>query len=320
MKLCSLMVLVPLAGCGGSGRVVIAEKQAAVVRLLASDTRLFWLSVDATSGVGRVVSAPLAGGAPTVLADGQAFPVDMALTQTAVYWTTDDGHIRSVPVGGGSMTEVSAASHPFAIAALRNGGDDDDSVFWLDRSGAGSPAVLVEITTQPGWAPVNLAVGLHDPSALRVDAQAFYWADSDGHIYRRARGGSVGTPIEAIVDGQNLNAITGAPLDVRLAVDASHAYWYDGNSDSVRAAPLAGGASSALYRHAGFPCDAPVVDGASLYCADPVEVERVPLGGGAAVTAYASDGRSPGLVAIAGANLVFTESGSDGDIVARVAK
>ena len=61
-------------------------------------------------GTGRVVSVPLAGGAPVVLASGQGEARGIAADDSFVYWTSSDGTVKKTPVGGGPIAVMAGDS------------------------------------------------------------------------------------------------------------------------------------------------------------------------------------------------------------------
>jgi hypothetical protein len=109
--------------------------------LAVSAAGLFWLrestlAFDGFAPDGEVVRAPLAGGAPVVLASGITRPNDLAADATHVYWTATgvytamggNGTVKRVPaLGGPTELLVAGGRNPEAIAL------DGAAVYWTDR-------------------------------------------------------------------------------------------------------------------------------------------------------------------------------------------
>jgi hypothetical protein len=89
------------AGDGFIYRVPILQGKA--TQVLSDKTSFGQIAVDqayiywTTQADNRVMRAPLDGSSTLVLAVNQASPKALVIGDTAVYWLTSDGHVRSVP-------------------------------------------------------------------------------------------------------------------------------------------------------------------------------------------------------------------------------
>lgn len=76
------------------------------------------------------MSAPLEGGNPTLLADGQRNPRRIAVDGAGVYWTNDGGTVMTAQFGGDApITLATGQDHPLGIAV------DATSVYWTNSAG-----------------------------------------------------------------------------------------------------------------------------------------------------------------------------------------
>jgi hypothetical protein len=103
---------------------------------LAIDAAAVYFTEQGLSSYGgQVISVPLAGGAPTTLASGQAGPNGIAVDATSIYWVNGDediavfpvtGSVVKMPLGGGTpITLASGQANPVAIAV------DATSIYYL---------------------------------------------------------------------------------------------------------------------------------------------------------------------------------------------
>lgn len=79
---------------------------------------------------GSIHSMPIGGGAPTLLAQGQAKPVRIAMDSSYVYWSNNLGGaiMRTLKAGTGTPEVVAAAGSPYGIAT------DATSVYWVNAT------------------------------------------------------------------------------------------------------------------------------------------------------------------------------------------
>jgi hypothetical protein len=159
-----------------------------------------------------IVSAPLAGGAPTALVPASSLPqtfssYGIAVDAISVYWTTfsTPGTVMKAPLAGGNPTTLGSApgsGYGIAIDATSvywitsetvtkvalNGGTpvilaptggqgiavDDANVYWTDF---GNPGSVSKVSINGGAATV-LATNLQRPAGIAVDATSVYWVNS----------------------------------------------------------------------------------------------------------------------------------------------
>jgi len=105
--------------------------------IAASDSELYWTNQGANAGQGAVMSMPITGATPNVLAGSQNFPTGIALAQNHLYWTTRgsppeylDGQVLKVVLGSTGAPQV-IASHqrnPHYLAV------DGTSVYWTNSA------------------------------------------------------------------------------------------------------------------------------------------------------------------------------------------
>ena len=143
---------------------MLATGQAQPSGVTLDATHLYWLD----EGLGAVMSAPLGGGAPTVVAGAQASPRSIAVDSTSVYWTneSDGGVIARAPTDGGTVTVLALATRPSGIAV------DATYVYWTDVGAGTVMAVPID-----GGTPLIIASGQPCPQAVAVNATRVYWTN-----------------------------------------------------------------------------------------------------------------------------------------------
>lgn len=172
---------------------------------------VYW--TDYTSP-GRTMRMAKAGGAPQVLASGDAYPSGIVVSGGQVYWAVLSGNqIRQVPAAGGAATIFAADQNAprWGFAA------DDMSLYWLTEGdfpmrlmkaplGGGMPSLIVESPS-----PASMA------STLVVDAAHAYFALPECSI---AKAPLAGGQVDQIAVDQ---ALLGCPLF--LAGDTGNLYF-----------------------------------------------------------------------------------------------
>jgi hypothetical protein len=96
------------------GRLLRASTDGGAVTVLAESLGAYGVAVDQTGiylttfDQGSIRRIPIDGGEPQILAGGQFFPRDIALDETSVYWTNDDG----IGEGQGCVMKVAKPPAP----------------------------------------------------------------------------------------------------------------------------------------------------------------------------------------------------------------
>ena len=255
---------------------------------------------------GSVRSIPLAGGQPTILADGlQGGPIE--LNPTNAYFRSGFGDLATVERSGAAVQTLSYGTAGNALAV------DGANVYSVTASGVdGSGAVWK--TPLGGGEAVMLAGGLDVLLDIALDEANVYALGYFGTLTRIPKaGGSVTTLVRGDYFAQSLTA------------DAKDAYFaarqQDWTSIVVRV-PLDGGQPSLFARGGGGGVAGIVVDAEHLYWFDQSEGEplrsclkKKPLTGGAPEVISSWSGYGFGLTGDT-THLYF----SDGSSILRVAK
>jgi len=147
------------------------------------------------------------GATAGTLGSGLASPHLIAAGRTQVYVTESDGSVRAMAKADGTMTVVSSAVTPVALAA------SGDAAAW-----ASADEVLVRQLS--AGAPRVVASRLGGVRAVAIDATNVYWTE-------RLTGTVAGAPIAG---GATFTLATGASLDGGLAADTGTVYWGAGGA------------------------------------------------------------------------------------------
>jgi len=185
---------------------ILALGQTGTGAIAVDETNVYWITGTALNKVSAVGGPALAKVTP--LASGLTQPQDLAVSDTAVFFTSyaDSANVGSVPKNGGPITGIASGQslRPLGIAI------DAAYVYWgRTTNGFVSRVPLVGGTVQP----ISAAAG--DPNRMVVDSENVYWVDTvNGFVMKAPIGGGAATPLAS---GQN------TPLGI--GVQNGHVYW-----------------------------------------------------------------------------------------------
>jgi hypothetical protein len=110
-------------GADDAGRVVLVDGLTNPSYIAVDATQVYFVA-GSSGATEAVMSVPIAGGTPTVLASTTTLVHGLAVYGGVVYWTTGDS-VMSIPAGGGSPSPVATGeANAFGPAVNANG------VFW----------------------------------------------------------------------------------------------------------------------------------------------------------------------------------------------
>jgi hypothetical protein len=215
--------------------------------------------------------------APTVLAEDQNDPADIAVDASRIYWVnrfTSESWIMQMPVTGGTPTTLARIGDAHGTMAVSAAG-----VFWPEPGG--QRIMSVPLT---GGTPVALAYGLVGPLAITADATSVYWTRHDQYAIPPV--GEI--MMVAATGGAPVTLASGPMYPSAIAVDDQAVYWFDGDTRTILSVPLAGGTPVTL---ASQQLAGPMVsDGVRLYWInynygyDSGDVMKMPVAGGTPMT------------------------------------
>jgi hypothetical protein len=254
----------------------------------------------------RVLKVALAGGMPTVLAEGADSPGCVVVDATNAYFTEGGGQtLMKAPLAGGTPMALASSQHILTqhTPHLAVGGG---FVYWITDVYGNVDAyngknALVRVSTSGGNVETVFSDLAGEPGGLWVDATNVYYSDKSGMYVRALAGGSptaVGQSTlhnnRFAVDSMNLALVEVTSIgsgDVAL-------YKLDGSGR----VPLLSKLASAL-----------ALDPSGLYANLDGELTRVSLDG--KTTTTLSD-RAPRAIALDSGNIYFT----DGVSILKLAK
>ncbi|HEY7898449.1 MAG TPA: IPT/TIG domain-containing protein [Gemmatimonadaceae bacterium] len=227
----------------------------ALYRPVLDPTSVYW--VDETLGSGSSIKkVSKTGGSVTVLASGLGAVNQIAVDGTNVYWTeyneaNGNGQIRSVPIGGGTITTLASGTpagssydvfYPTGIAL------DANYVYWGEQAGGGA----IRRVPKAGGQVIDIGRGQGSVNFLALDASQsnFYILGDSGSFFRLPIGGGT---------RQALAAKVGLNLTGPLEIDQNAIYSEDltdassGRGGSIFAVPTNGGAVSYLVTKENSP-------------------------------------------------------------------
>lgn len=263
--------------------------------LAVDATTVYWAERNIGAFTGRVLSIPLEGGPPTVLASGSMDPVGIAVDDANVYWTDTadpDGQVMKLPKSGGAPTAL-ATEQPWAHGIAI----DAANIYWTNTVSMDQGSV----NTMPigGGAPTTLAAQQDSPHSIAVAGGSVFWATLVG-VMRVPIGGGSAT---VAADG----AFPGA-----LTADGTHLYWANSGypGGKIMKLPLAGGDAIELVPTSHDSVVGVAVDDTSVYWTtiEAGAVMKVGLDGGA-TTQLVSRQVQPRAIVADATSLYWVNSG-----------
>jgi hypothetical protein len=187
---------------------------------------------------------------PVVVATSAQGNIGVAVNASGVFWTSEDGNVRTVPLAGGPVTTLASAQ-----PALEGIAVDATRVYWVTGSSGGGTVTSLPVG---GSTPSVIAGGQGRPEALTIDATTVYWTTNESGTVASAPLG--GGPVTVLASG----------LDhpYGIAVDASFVYWTNAGSmadaGAVMRVAIGGGTPDTLSLGRSYPWHL-AVDATSVY-------------------------------------------------------
>jgi sugar lactone lactonase YvrE len=154
---------VPIAG--GKPSVLAKATNPWVIAVYGSE--VYWTDGD------DILSAASSGGTATTLATGQAFPFDLAVDATDLYWTNASGAgaVLKMPKAGGTPTTLVANSGMARLAV------DAKSVYFTTPGASSNDGAVVSVPLL-GGTTTTLVTGQSTPEAIVLSATSLFWVDT----------------------------------------------------------------------------------------------------------------------------------------------
>ena len=190
----------------------IAAAQTLSTCLAVDATSVYW--ADQGGGMNRVLSAPIAGGAPVTLATGGDAPGCVVVDATYAYFTEGDAMMAVPKDGSGPAQAIATGQHFLPQSGSAKLFAQGGYVFWVtDVYGAvdaynGMNAI---VRVKPSSAVEVMFAGVYgNPGALAVDDNNYYYTDTMGAFAQPRAGG-------------NAHALGSSALHLNpLRIDAQH--------------------------------------------------------------------------------------------------
>lgn len=235
-----------------------ADNVSRVVGVVVDASAVYWAEPGTcTAGAtdGAIFTAPLGGGAPTMLAGQQACPAGLAADPDTIYWATSTAILTMPKAGGPIMTLASGEMNVLALAL------DATNVYWTDVGGT------VRAIAKVGGAETTFTDDLGFSGGVAVDTASVYFAGFngiDGVVAKSPLGGGAVTTL-ATDDSE--------PRWV--AVDAADVYWTD--TYKVFRTTLDGATTETLDGE-DYGVSAIAIDDDNVYWGDTPTTNTIPVG------------------------------------------
>jgi len=244
-----------VASTGGTPSILSGSSE---VDAIAIDTaNVYWIGSS-------LMSAPLGGGDPTIVATGVS--ANELLADGLNVYGVDGGALWAVSVSGGAQRSLidGPSSGVEAIAVL------GDSVYVASFSGiaAGTSVVyqgsILRVPKAGGAAPVVLVSNQPHPYAIAVDSTGVYWANA-GYL------GVAGGLMHSALDGGNAAALPSSANVGSVVLDETNVYWTEDGSRVMKMAK-SGGSPRVVADELSGP-SALTVNGGNVYWSEQPELD-----------------------------------------------
>jgi hypothetical protein len=218
--------------------VAIACHQDNPTSIAVSNGVVYWTNNDLAQ---NIMSVPITGGTPTVVASNQDYPWAIAVDDKNVYWTltgspdggTTSGAVRQAPIGGGTVITLSSTlENPGGIAV------DSENVYFTTEVGGNIHKFPIG-----GGTGISLAESQASPAYIAVSGGNVYWTNLGNGTVATVPASGTGptTPTVLATDAANSNA-------EGIAVNGSTVFFSAANNPGyVWSVPTTGGTAKALF-------------------------------------------------------------------------
>lgn len=226
---------VPLAG--GVPEFLVASSQAS--SLAIDTTYVYWSTLKNTAD-NAVYRAPLAGGTPYTIQANIAYPRDVAVDDSFVYWCYENGIDRRSKTST-TVTHVLSGQKVDEIELGQN------NVYFVEGSADGT----VGWVAKTGGPATNLNTLQNRPTDIAIDDEWVYFPAAGAGIIKKVRKSGTGTTVLA----------SGYDSPVRLAIDDQHVFFTDSDGGLVVQIPKTYGPAIVRHSATDWPYDIQVSNG-----------------------------------------------------------